>query len=443
MYEDGHLQIDDTGNFADGSFYVDFSVTTDRVYKATGDDSEDSQDILVIDEDYQNNETLGVLKIRKTGEVLTGWQEDEGGTFDPEFSGEARPGHFVYEERPIPYAEYTITAAENIYTQDRQTDANGNRTLWYAKGDVVAVVRTGDGTSDIAAFAPGRTNSTYDFLSIIHDGTVGEVIVTLPLGSYHIEETGAPYGFVGTKQSYDVTFVWDKQTNDVVLAKTVTSNPGDGSASETENYEIVNVKDASDAQIEAQVLKFHNERVKPQLDIYKRDIKTGALVAGAVYNLITVDDIYSATGDLLFRAGDLIATSAPTDENGHTTFTCDFPMRGEFYGMEGVRIPENTTANSGKYRIVELRPPQGYYLDAPDQEFEFVYQGAETPVIEMENTFENDATSFFVSKRKLTGDEELPGATLTIQDKDGNVVRQWVSGDTPTEIRGLKFDTVA
>lgn len=442
VYEDGHLQIDDTGNFEDGSFYVDFSVTTDRVYKANGDDSEDSQDILVIDEDYQNNETLGVLKIRKTGEVLTGWQEDEGGTFDPEFSGEARPGHFVYEERPIPYAEYTITAAENIYTQDRQTDANGNRTLWYAKGDVVAVVRTGDGTSDIAAFAPGRTNSTYDFLSVIHDGTVGEVIVTLPLGSYHIEETGAPYGFVGTKQSYDVTFEWDKQTNDVVLAKTITSNPGDGSASETENYEIVNVKDTSDAQIEAQVLKFHNERVKPQLDIYKRDSKTGALVAGAVYNLITVDDIYSATGDLLFRAGDLIATSAPTDENGHTTFTCDFPMRGEFYGMDGVRIPENTTANSGKYRIVELRPPQGYFLDAPDQIFEFVYQDAETPVIEMENTFENDATSFFVSKRKLTGDEELAGATLTIQDKDGSVVRQWVSGDTPTEIRGLEFDTV-
>ena len=442
VYEDGHLQIDDTGNFADGSFYVDFSVTTERVYKATGDDSEDSQDILVIDEDYQNNETLGVLKIRKTGEVLTGWQEDEGGTFDPEFSGEARPGHFVYEERPIPYAEYTITANEDIYTQDRQTDANGNRTLWYAKGDVVAVVRTGDGTSDIAAFAPGRTNSTYDFLSVLHDGTVGEVTVTLPLGSYHIEETGAPYGFVGTKQSYDVTFVWDKQTNDVVLAKTVTSNPGDGSASETENYEIVNVKDASDAQIEAQVLKFHNERVKPQLDIYKRDIKTGALVAGAVYNLITVDDIYSATDDLLFRAGDLIATSAPTDENGRTTFTCDFPMRGEFCGMEGVRIPENTTANSGKYRIVELRPPQGYYLDAPNQIFEFVYQGAETPVIEMENTFENDATSFFVSKRKLTGDEELPGATLTIQDKDGNVVRQWVSGNTPTEIRGLQFDKI-
>lgn len=440
--EDGHLFIDDTGRFADGTFYVDFEVSTERAYKATGDDSENSQDILVIDEDYHNNETLGVLTIRKTGEVLTGWQEDEGGTFDPEFSGEARPGHFVYEERPIPYAEYTITAAENIYTQDRQTDANGNRTLWYAKGDVVAVVRTGDGTSDIAAFAPGRTNSTYDFLSVIHDGAVGEVTVTLPLGSYHVEETGAPYGFVGTSQSYDVTFVWDSQLNDVVMATTITSNPGDGSASQASTYPIVNVKDATDAEIEAQVLHFYNERVKSQLDIYKQDIETDQPLAGAVYNLITVDDIFSATGDLLFHAGDLIATSAPTDETGHTTFACDFPIRGQFYGMDGVQIPENTTANSGKYCIVELRPPEGYFLDAPEQAFEFVYQDGDTPVIELEHTFQNDGTSFYVSKRQLTGDDELPGATLTISDKDGNVVRQWVSGDKPAEIRGLAFDTI-
>ena len=439
--EDGHLFIDDTGRFADGTFYVDFEVSTERAYKATGDDSEDSQDILVIDEDYQNNETLGVLKIRKTGEVLTGWQEDEGGTFDPEFSGEARPGHFVYEERPIPYAEYTITANEDIYTQDRQTDANGNRTLWYAKGDVVAVVRTGDGTSDIAAFAPGRTNSTYDFLSVIHDGAVGEVTVTLPLGSYHVEETGAPYGFVGTSQSYDVTFDWNAQTNSVVMAQSIICTDENGKAS-TNTFEVINADEATAEFTEQQTLKFHNERVKPQLDIYKQGIETDQPLAGAVYNLYTVDDIFSATGDLLFHAGDLIATSAPTDANGHTTFACDLPMRGQFYGMDGVQIPENTTANSGKYCIVELRPPEGYFLDAPEQTFEFVYKDSDTPVIELEHTFQNDGTSFYVSKRQLTGDDELPGATLTISDKDGNVVRQWVSGDKPAEIRGLAFDTI-
>lgn len=441
VYDGGNLHVDDTGHYEDGTFYVDFEVSTERAYQATGDDSEDSQDILVIDEDYHDHETLGKLTIRKTGPVLTGWEEENSDLLDPQYSGEAWPGHFEYENRPIPYAEYTITANEDIFTGDHQVDADGNRTLWYAKGDVVAVVQTGDGTSDIVTFAPGRTNATYDFLSIIHDGTVGEVTVTLPLGSYHIEETNAPYGYVGTKQSYDVTFVWDKQTNDVVMAQSITSTDEEGSAS-TDTFEVVNADEATSEQVEAQVLKFYNERVKTELTVCKRDVKTDALVAGAVYNLYTVDDIYNGSGELLFHAGDLIATSAPTDSEGHTNFTCDLPLRGLFYGMSNVQIPENTTANSGRYLLRELRAPEGYYLDAPDQELAFIYAGSSTPVVELEQTFKNDATSFFISKQKLTGDEELPGATLTIQDKDGNVVRQWVSDDKPTEIRGLKFDTV-
>lgn len=40
-------------------------MTTDRVYEATGDDSEDGQDIVEIDEEYHNHETLGMLTIRK------------------------------------------------------------------------------------------------------------------------------------------------------------------------------------------------------------------------------------------------------------------------------------------------------------------------------------------------------------------------------------------
>src|SRR5699024_4220950 len=149
-------------------------------------------------QEYINHETLGRLTIRKTGEVLTGWEEESSDQVDPQYSGEAWPGHFVYEDRPIPYAEYTITANEDIYTQDHQVDADGNRTLWYAKGDVVAVVQTGDGTSDIVTFAPGRTNSTHDFLSVIHDGSVGEVTVTLPPGCSHVEESTPPSGYTGT-----------------------------------------------------------------------------------------------------------------------------------------------------------------------------------------------------------------------------------------------------
>ena len=50
------------------------------------------------------------------------------------------------------------------------------------------------------------------------------------------------------------------------------------------------------------------------------------------------------------------------------------------------------------------------------------------------------ATEIYVSKVDITnGDEELPGATLQIIDKDGNVVKDWVSGDKPEVIRGLKI----
>ena len=45
-----------------------------------------------------------------------------------------------------------------------------------------------------------------------------------------------------------------------------------------------------------------------------------------------------------------------------------------------------------------------------------------------------------ISKRKLTGSDELPGATLRIVDQDGKVIREWVSGDKATEIRGLELD---
>ena len=435
------------GFFNDEQYSVEFEISSDSAWEVVGN-AVNGMDEYILTQEYINHETLGKLTIRKIGEVLMGWQEDEGDILDPEYSGMARPGHFVYEDRPIPGAQYTITANEDIYTQDRQTDAEGNRTPWYAKGDVVAVVTTGDGTSDINVFRPGRTQATYDFLSVIHDGTIGEVTVTLPLGSYHIEETNPPYGYTGTAQSYDVVFTWDNQTNSVVMAQSITSTDENGNTTTTE-YEVINAEDATAEFTEQQTLKFHNDRVKPEIDIYKKDIKTGELVAGAVYNLITTDNIYNADGKLLFHAGDLIATSAPTDENGHTTFICDLPMRGQYYGVDGVYIPENIygtdadhTKNSGNYIIREIKAPDGYYLDAPDAEITFTYAGAESATVTIESTFQNDATSFHVSKRELTGDEELPGAKLTIKDTDGNVVREWISGEEPVEIRGLLFDKV-
>ena len=383
---------------ADASHYVDFTITTDRIYQATGDKNENGMDTLVIGEKYSNHETLGKLTIRKTGEVLTGWQSEPGG-IDPWMTGEAESGNFVYETRPLAGAEYTITAAEDIYTQDRQLDNYGNRTLWYAKGDVVAVVTTGDGTADTAVFAPARTAATYDFLSVIHDGTIGEVSVTLPLGSYHIAETKPPYGYAGTDAAFDITFAWGNQTQGIVVADTV---------------------------------EFHNEREKAKVGIYKTDLESGKYLAGAVFNLYTADDIYDADGNLVFAAGELVATSPETNADGYTYFTCDIPIRGEQYGSS---THKDAATNSGKYIAKEIRAPLGYYVNEEPMEVTFTYDGQ--TVLVLDNTCSNKPTEIWVSKRDLTNDEELPGATLTIQDMDGNIVESWVSTDTPHRVTGL------
>ena len=384
----------------DASHYVDFTITTDRIYQATGDKNENGMDTLVIGEKYSNHETLGKLTIRKTGEVLTGWQSEPDG-IDPWMTGEAENGNFTYETRPLAGAEYTITAAEDIYTQDRQLDNYGNRTLWYAKGDVVAVVTTGDGTADTAVFAPARTAATYDFLSVIHDGTLGEVSVTLPLGSYNIAETKPPYGYVGTDAAFDVTLAWDNQTQEIVAADTV---------------------------------EFHNEREKAKVGIYKTDLESGKYLAGAVFNLYTADDIYDADGGLVFAAGELVATSPETNADGTTYFDCDIPIRGEQYGSS---IRKDATTNSGNYIVKELRAPLGYYVNEEPMEVTFTYDGQ--TVMVLDNTCSNKPTEIWVSKRDLTNDEELPGATLAIKDTDGDTVTTWVSTDEPHRVTGLHF----
>ena len=422
-YENGILADD-----ANGIYYVDFEITTDRIYAATGDKNENGMDTLVIGEKYSNHETLGKLTIRKTGEVLTGWQSEPGG-IDPWMTGEAESGNFVYETRPLAGAEYTITAAEDIYTQDRQLDNYGNRTLWYAKGDVVAVVTTGDGTADTAVFAPARTAATYDFLSIIHDGTIGEVSVTLPLGSYHIAETKPPYGYVGTADSYDVTFAWDNELNDVVMAKSIAKVDG---AASSQSFEVVRSKDANADFTEQQTLKFYNDREKAKVGVYKVDRETGKYLAGSVFNLYTADDIYDADGRLVFAAGELVATSPETNADGYTYFTCDIPIRGEQYGSS---THKDAATNSGQYIVKEICAPLGYYVNEEPMEVTFTYDGQAVQVLE--STCTDKPTEMWVSKRDLTNDEELPGATLSIKDSDGNIVESWVSTDTPHRVMGL------
>ena len=299
------------GYYNDPAYSVEFEIKSDRVWQVVGNAAND-MDEYIVTEKYCNHETLGQLTIRKLGNVLTDYKD----------------GQFIYTQDNLAGAVYEIHAAADIATPDRQG------TYWYKDGDLVATVTTGaEGQVDEVKFSPTRTQATYDFLKITHDGTKGEVTVTLPLGKYTITEVQAPYGFVLTQQSYTVEFGWDNQKNDIVLAKTIVSHEQDGD--KECSYSIVNVKDASDAHKNGQTLVFENARVLPTpekpgdkvskvgVGIYKQDREALTYLAGAVYELYTVDDIYSADGTKLLDAGTKLAESSPTNESGFTWFDVD------------------------------------------------------------------------------------------------------------------------
>ena len=415
------------GHYNDPAYSVEFEIKSDRVWQVVGNATND-MDEYIVTEKYCNHETLGQLTIRKLGNVLTDYQD----------------GQFIYTQDNLAGAVYEIHAAADIATPDRQG------TYWYKSGDLVATVTTGaEGQVDEVKFSPTRTKATYDFLTVSHNGTKGEVTVTLPLGKYSITEVQAPYGFVVTQQSYTVEFGWDNQKNDIVLAKTIVSHEQDGD--KECSYSIVNVKDDSDAHKTGQTLVFENARVLPTpekpgdkvskigVGIYKQDREALTYLPGAVYELYTVDDIYSADGTKLLDAGAKLAESSPTNESGFTWFDVDVPIRCEYY-IDPAGPRSTSRENSGRYRIVEITAPAGYLLDSTPVDVEFTYEGQQIAWQAVDGTNTNLRTIVDISKQDITNGKELPGAKLEIRDTDGNLVAGWTSGKVPHTVRGLELE---
>lgn len=218
------------------------------------------------------------------------------------------------------------------------------------------------------------------------------------------------------------------------MGKEIASHNPDG-ATGTARFSIPDIRAVGASVLERQVLKFHNERQRAEIKVTKLDSKTDVPLAGAVFGLFAVDDIYSADGKLLVRAGEQIAVSAPSDAQGFAAFDCDLPIRGELYGMSESM---NSITNSGNYFMREITAPTGYYLNDEPMPVSFIYDGQPTQTLEA--VCKNDGASVLISKRKMTGSDELPGAKLQIIDERGEVVREWISGNTLQEIRGLELD---
>ena len=99
-----------------------------------------------------------------------------------------------------------------------------------------------------------------------------------------------------------------------------------------------------------------------------------------------------------------------------------------------------TNIPAGGYTLKEVAAPDGYVI-ATDISFTIDEYGNVTVDGVEANAFDDDgnpivtmiddATLVKISKQDMATGTELPGATLQVIDKDGNVVEEWVSGTEP------------
>ena len=209
------------------------------------------------------------------------------------------------------------------------------------------------------------------------------VIKNLPLGKYRVKETKAPAGFVLNPDSQEVSFIY---------------------------------KDQNTPEIEEK-LEFSNERQKVELSVEKQDAETGKALKGATFGLYNKEAISS--GDKVIVKADTLLQEITSNEKGKAAFTLDLPL--------------------GRYYVKELQAPAGYVSSDEILEFDATYQGQDVKTIKLKSVKKNRPTTVEVTKADITTGTELDGASMSVLDKDGNVIDSWTSvKDSPHVIKRLQ-----
>ena len=209
------------------------------------------------------------------------------------------------------------------------------------------------------------------------------VIKDLPLGKYRVKKTKAPAGFVLNPDSQEVSFIY---------------------------------KDQNTPEIEEK-LEFSNERQKVELSVEKQDAETGKALKGATFGLYNKEAISS--GDKVIVKADTLLQEITSNEKGKAAFTLNLPL--------------------GRYYVKELQAPAGYVSSDEILEFDATYQGQDVKTIKLKSVKKNQPTTVEVTKADITTGTELDGASMSVLDKDGNVIDSWTSvKDSPHVIKRLQ-----
>ena len=237
-----------------------YVLNSDPVYfDITEENSTEENAVTVVVVTKENTPQMGVITVEKTGEYLAS-------VIDTKDSK-----RLVYEVGGLTGAEYTVTAAEDIYTLDG--------TLRYSKDEVVAVLVTE---------ADGKA-----------------VTEPLFLGRFNVVETKAPYGMIlnPTVQTVELTYAGQE----VEITEISTGFYNERQKVEIDLYKVMEQNDAF-------------------------SVGSNGEITSVNFGLFAAEEIVAADGSSI-PAGWVLEV-VECNENGYAAFSTDLPVGAKTYVKE-------------------------------------------------------------------------------------------------------------
>ena len=290
--------------------------------------------------------------------------------------------------------------------------------------------------------------------TITTDDTGIAKVSGLPLGKYYVKEKATVDGFVLDDEAREIDLTYrDQDTAEVTYSA-----------------------------------DWQNNRQKAEVEVVKKEKDSDRVLEGAVFALCAKDDITGADGKVILKADTMIEERA-TDKEGKLTFTADLPIGFAYYiketspasgfattdetqeftfeygGAEKEKISyaftfedEPTVIKITKTSLTDGKELEGAKLQVTDESGKVVdswTSGKDAHIIkelvvgQKYTLTETKPADGYVTAESITFTvedtakpqkiemKELPGAKLTILDKDGKTVESWTSEEKPHYIEML------
>ncbi|MDD8057030.1 MAG: SpaA isopeptide-forming pilin-related protein, partial [Thomasclavelia ramosa] len=277
-------------------------------------------------------------------------------------------------------------------------------------------------TNDVGNFIDG---AEFSLESVSYDGYSEKLTVkdgkikvdNLPVGIYKLTETKVPDGHAITQTVYEVEIKKDETADRVVVNKLRPTgsliinksleNENEEMPLSEENSNTVNVADYDFSKVQFKITA--NQVIKDSVSL-----------------------------ETLYEKGDPVTVGSGKGSNEDVVEL----ISGKDLG-KGVYTPDNNGRLElnglpmGSYDVEEISCPDGFVLDKEIKTVQFVQEDFVTLNYTKSLNIENEITKTLLSKADIGG-TQINGAHVQILNKEKEVVYEFVTGDEPLQIDGLK-----